>query len=108
MSSRVFKCDLSKNEIEFAIIGDTAYMYFKNVDYENLKLFFLLFRNSIQEVKSDGIKKIRQYVQHTDWLECLKDKTSWSIVEFNRYNSVCTLECDIENVIVNVGAGFGL
>ena len=110
MSKRTFQCKLSNSIIEYLIddIKKTAHINFQYINYNQIKPFFLLLRNSIAKIKEEGVEKIRQYIVENDWDTILKEKTSWQIIEHNKTSKYYTIECDINSSLENISIGFGL
>jgi len=111
-----FNCAITKFKINYEIEIEYKYAiisfpnYFEIVNESNYKAFFLLLRGSIESMKKKNIKKIRQYVTNQDWLDVMKNKTSWKIVDICNFEGIpyLVVECDINDALENIGKCFGI
>lgn len=112
MERKEYKCELTGSEITYIVHEEQkiADINFKYVNYKYVKGFLVLLRTSIDEMKRDGVKLIRQNVTEKDWETILKDKTSWEkILVETRDNSLgVIIMCKIEDFLENVGVGMGI
>lgn len=105
-SQVVFKCKVTGYYIEYIIDTDLnhALMNVVVTDYKHVKAFLALMRNSINNLKRRGVKRIRQFVSIDEWTKFLKNKTSWKVLnEMDPYE----IECDIDDFMTNYGIGIG-
>lgn len=93
--SIIYKID-TKNKI--------AYMDYINYELSYIKLFIITLRNSIDDLKLNGIQKVVQYVSIDDWNNYL-NKNNWKLINLD---NICMIECDIENVFYNIIQGLGI
>jgi hypothetical protein len=110
MNDRIIhSCPITKYSIEY-IIHEQKYAMMGLVvtDYEHIKGFFSLIRNSIDKLKEQGIIKIRQIVSFEDWENYLKNTTTWKIINQNQDQKYYELECEIDEFLYNYGVGMGL
>jgi len=102
ISGFIIKCTLSEN---IALIEFTNFM--EIMSSYNFKCFFLLLRNTVDKLKDNGIKKINFYLTNNDYIE-LKDKTSWKIIEGPNSFNIYIVQCDIEDILENIGVGLDI
>jgi hypothetical protein len=104
-TDKYYECKLSNNWIRYSIIGknnDIADMRLFNFNLEKQKLWLKLLRDSIDDLKKNNIKVMRQATTLSDYDE-IKNKTTWKIVEkLDAYDSVL-MECDIDDFLKNYG-----
>lgn len=110
MAIKLFECEITKNKIKYTIneSDNECYIEFINVNYERIKGFFLLLKTSIDKIKQMNINKVKQVVVFNDWIQNLKDKTSFEYVTHSNETDLCVIECDIDDVLENIGIGFGV
>lgn len=105
----VFNCQFTVNQITCAIYNDVAVIDFPVIDYDNYKAFFLLLRNTIEQLKTNNIKYIQQNILKNDWLYTFANKrTSWKIIEDNKLTNMYKIECPICDSLENIGIGFDI
>jgi len=103
MNSKTFSCDITNYSIKFfshdnlleAIMGEVI------CDYKYPKAYFLLLRNSIENLKKLNIKKIKQYVPNYDWNNILKNKTTWKKIKTDKFNNILII-CNIDDFLNNM------
>jgi hypothetical protein len=107
----IFNCNITKYKLEY-IVDDTdkkvAYLNTILWDYQNLKAFLTLLRNSIDKLSQQGVNKINQCISHDDWELFLKGKTSWRVINSDENIRLYDIECDINEFLYNFGIGIGL
>lgn len=101
-----FSCPLTGYYIDFEINKTNAELLTINCDYNNMKAFLLLIRNSIDGLINLKIEHIIQSVSISEWDSFLKDKTSWIII--CETDSIVVLKCKIDDFLTNFGIGIGL
>jgi len=106
----IFKCPLTKYFIVYVVDIDNNYAYVNTIftDYQNIKAFLALMRNSIEQLRNLKIDKIRQTVDNTEWQMYLKGKTSWIIISNDTFSNTSDIECSIGDFLENYGVGIGL
>lgn len=105
---RIFKSQIGNIQIEYKIDNSNALMYHIYYEPQYIKNFILTLKNSIDDLKTSGIKKVLQKVSKTDWDQYLKKEEKWSILEYNKDFGLYTIECDIENIFTCIMHGFGI
>ncbi len=105
---RLFRCKLTNSWIQYEIEDSVADMKTFNFEFQNIKPFFSLVRDSIDTLKNQGISKIRQMVTYDDYNNFLKDKTKWNLVFDDKMHDCYLLECPIDDFIFNFSKGHGL
>ncbi len=110
MITKRFSCETTNYFIEYMIddenkIASIEYVY---CDYKNIKPYVFLLRTSIDALKKDGIKEIKQSVSIYDWNSFLKNKTSWEIIDQCKDTGNYTIICNIDDSIKNIAIGIGL
>lgn len=107
-----FSFPISKNYINFTFnkIKYECYMEDFNIDTNNIKIFCIILRHSIDFLESKGCKKLLQLVNCDDWNEyLLHDKweitNSFQNIDAKKYYHI---QCNIEDALYNIGKGLGL
>jgi hypothetical protein len=101
---RRYMCDNSDNLFEFEIINDdTSIMIDSFIDKSNIKLFFLLLKEIIDNLNQSNIKYLQQYVYRSDY-ESIKH-LDWEII--NDKDDIIIIQCDINKSLRNIAAGLG-
>ena len=123
MEFKVFVCNLTKSRINYYINFHKKYAFMEIIikntnknpelgptkkDYDHhckyFKFFCVILRDSIEELKENGIQKIRQYIPGAE-LPFLKDNTSWKILD---QGDISIIECDIDDCILNIIKSLGI
>lgn len=86
----------------------TAYMDYMNYDLSYIKLFIITLRNSIEDLKINGVKKVIQMVNINDWNNYLKKDKNWKLKEQDNELGLCLIECEIEQVFYCIIQGLGI
>ena len=107
---RRYMCDNSDNIIEFEIINklseeinDHCVMMNTYIDEKNIKLFFLLLKESIDNLINNNITFLQQYVTKSDY-DTIKH-LDWEIM--CEINDIILIQCDINKALTNIGSGLG-
>lgn len=100
-----YRCKLTDSWINYQITNNTADMKMFDFKFENIKPFFVLVRDSIEELKEKNIKFIRHMVLKDEYDKILKNKTTWKIINYDPIYNAYLLECKIENFLKNFGVG---
>jgi|AntRauTorckE6833_2_1112554.scaffolds.fasta_scaffold70126_2 hypothetical protein len=108
---KIYYCKLSNSKICYTIydideLNKIALINFEYINWKECKLFILLLKKSIEELKDLGVIKIRQNVTLNDWSDILNKKTSWIINNTN--NDILLIECDLNDFLNNFRIGIGL
>jgi len=74
------------------------------IDFNNIKIFFMLLRNSIDKFINDKYVTFVQTILSNDWNMICHLK--WKIRSNNVYTNI--IECDINNAIENIVNGLGI
>lgn len=110
MEYKEYESKLGNIRIEYKIIENKneAWMDYINYEPEYIKLFLLTLKNSIEDLKKKGIRRIIQKTSCKDWDEYLKKEDNWIIKERNEYYNYCIIECNIENIFKCIAQGLGV
>jgi len=102
-----FKYKFSENKIIFKLFEDTNEVWMEdvNIDYDNIKIFFLLLKNAFDKFTEMGYKIFVQTVLKEDW-EYIK-KYNWTIKENIADSPTIIILCNIEDAIYNITSGLG-
>jgi hypothetical protein len=105
MRKRIFKCNISKNEIEYTCDIANKIVYFgeTNIDPKLPKGFFLLLRTSIDEFIDKGYKRFVQTISPSEWETLLKKNEKWKLIE--KHSEYYVIECDINDALFNISKG---
>ena len=101
-----YQNDTTDYFIEYSIEGDTVDIEYIHCDYKLPKIFALMIRNFVDQMKDKNITTIRQLTSIEDWNECLKDNTKW--IKKSEIDGICLIECKIDDFIKNLFAGLGI
>lgn len=98
--SKMFKCSMTGYYFQVTI--NNKYAYINNIvtDYSNLMAFFTLMRNTINELKTLGIKHIMKSVYTQEYNDILETNTTWKIVK-TYVDNTCDIMCPIDDYISN-------
>lgn len=94
----------SNNMIRFNLEDEIATMESYNIEYEEMKLFFIMIMDITDMLIEKGCKKVRMMTEYNDYAEFLKE-TDWAIVE--QLETTVLLEIDVEKYPTAVAAGSG-
>ena len=119
---RRYMCDNSDNIIEFELINnlstevdteldasgklltsDHCVMMNTYIDEKNIKLFFLLLKESIDNLIDNKIAYLQQYINESDY-ETISH-LDWEII--SEINNILLIQCDINKSLENIGSGLG-
>lgn len=105
-----FECPITKYSLEYVIDIQNHSALIKNIntDFVHLKAFVSLLRNSIDTLKKNDVKKIRQFVNDNDWKYLSQKNTSWNRILIMKQQDLYLIECPIEDFLENFGIGIGL
>lgn len=115
----IFKCDVTLYRLEYIVNPETHTALLNTIisDFKYPKALCNLIRTSIEKLKKENIKKIRQYVCDREWGDYLENKTTWKVVRVLEEMSTISymnlsitkeIECDIDDFLENFGVGIGL
>jgi len=76
------------------------------IDPENGKLFIVLLKRAIDDMKNKGCRIFVQHVTKYDWDNFLKSNDSWE--KINDSDGIVNISCPIDDAVKSVVAGFGL
>ena len=102
-----FKYKFSTNYIKFKLIKEKNEIYMDdyNMDYEHIKIFFLLLRNAVDKFIIDGYTTFVQTILKDDW-ELIKH-LNWRVRNNETHQVYIIIECDLDKVLENIGKGLG-
>jgi hypothetical protein len=103
--NKIYKCHVTNYFIEFSINEDTAFIETIETNFEYPKALANLLRTSYDDLNRIGIKKIRQMVVVNDWVNYLKDQSSWRLV--GSIDNMHVIESDIDSFLQNMCIGLG-
>ena len=98
MQTVTYTCKLSPNLISFQLVGDVATIWEFEPDNNQIKLFFKLIKESIDNLIEKKIKYVRQIVG--DDPDYYKNKKKWKILH-TYPNSNLLIECLVDDFIDN-------
>lgn len=84
----------------------SVYLQFDN--NTNMKISLGLLNWLIAELKTKNIKKVINYFSKDDWDEYISENTSWKLVDYDEYTHTCEVECDIDDVLDNIGSSLNI
>lgn len=102
-----YPCKFSDNFISLEYDGDTCWIDRYYVDDDNIKMFFVLLNESIENMKNKGITKFTQTVPNEDWDSFLSVNKKWNIISKNNDNTI-EIYCDINDAAESIAQGFGI
>jgi len=103
-----YECALkSDNYISYIIDNNICTMDNVIMDNDNIKLFFVLLRNSIDDLKSKKCTIFRQNIVMSDWIE-LNELQCWKLISENKFMNSCLIECDINNALTNIAKSLNI
>jgi hypothetical protein len=85
------------------MISDHCVMMNTYIDERNIKLFFLLLKESIDNLIDNNIVYLQQYINKSDFE--LISHLDWEII--SEKNNVILIQCDINKSLENIGSGLG-
>ena len=102
-----FKYNFSNNYIKFKLIKEQNEIWIDdyNMDFEHIKIFFLLLRNAIDKFIIDGYTTFVQTILKEEW-ELIKD-LNWRVRTNESAHAYIIIECDLDKVLDNMGRGLG-
>ena len=102
-----FKYNFSNNSIKFKLIKEQNEIWMDdyNMDFEHIKIFFLLLRNAIEKFIIDGYTTFVQTILKEEW-EIIKH-LNWRVRTNESYHAYIIIECDLDKVLDNIGKGLG-
>ena len=98
--SKKFKCSITGYFFHVTISNKYAYINDICTNYSNLMAFFTLMRNTIDELKTLGVRHIMKSVYTQEYNDMLKEKTTWKIVK-TYVDNTCDIMCSIDDYINN-------
>jgi hypothetical protein len=104
--SYVYECKITNYLIKYIKYQD-GYLVesiYVHDDYKNIKALMSLIRNSIDDLTNKNVRYIYQYIYENEWMQFLKNKTTWEIIE---KSEICLIKCDISDFIKNYAIGIG-
>lgn len=104
---RRFTCDLSDASISYYcdnVLHEITFGEF-NINHNNYKLWFMLLKESIQQLTQEGYTFVIQFIPYSEWL-ILKSKTTW--IEKNVVNDIVEIRCHINDILLNIKIGLDL
>lgn len=108
MNKLSFVCKFgSENLFEYEIDNTIAIMISSFMDEDEIKLFFVLLRESVDQLKNKGCTVFRQYVTPDDWDNYLQNNSKWRIVECSEFYNNVLIECNIDDALSCIGDGLG-
>ena len=106
-NTKVFKFNFTDNYLK--------YIYFEkekevcldicNIDYNNVKTFFILLKKSVDYFLENGYKTFLQYIPVDDFE--LLDKEKWKIRKEFSKEKILYIECDLNSAILNIAHALG-
>ena len=96
----------TENYISMRISEQTCWIDHYYVDPENGKLFVVLLKEAIKDMKEKKCNTFSQYVSENDWDNFLKSNNIWK--KINDFDGIVHITCPIDDAVKCVIAGFGL
>jgi len=109
-NNKLFRCTMTNNQINilFDIQNKSlAEIQILQIDFDNIKAFFTLLRESIIYLNGKEIKLLNQEIMKEDWDNTFKNKKhSWKIIQekFDTY----VIQTILDDALENIGIGFGI
>ena len=102
-----FKYNFSNNYIKFKLIKEQNEIWMDeyNMDFEHIKIFFLLLRNAIEKFIIDGYTTFVQTILKEEW-DLIKH-LNWRVRTNENFHAYIIIECDLDKVLDNIGRGLG-
>lgn len=102
-----FKFGFSDNYLKYIIYEDKKEVHLDicNIDFSNVKAFFLLLSQSVDYFLKENFKTFLQYIPMSDFEEL--DKSKWKIREEIFNENILHIECDLVNAVENMAYGLG-
>jgi hypothetical protein len=101
-----FKYNMSDNYLVFEHNIDTCWLIEHYIDVEHIKIFILLLKEAIQELKKLNIKKFIQYVSGEDWTNFLENNNLWTME--SEIEDIKKISCNIDDTVISMSKGFGI
>ena len=102
-----YPSSFSDSMISFEYENDACWIDKYYIDEDNIKMFFVLLKDSIEKMKKSGYKKFLQLVSNDDWEIFLSKDDIWKI-EKEHSDRTKTIMCDINDAPRGIARGFGL
>jgi len=106
MTNFTYSDKSTENYISMSISGQTCWITQYYVDPDNGKLFVVLFKEAIKDMKKKDCDTFTQYVSESDWNNFLKSNNVWK--KINNFDGIVHISCSIDDAVKCVIAGFGL
>ena len=106
IETELHECKLSKNSITYKYDLISCWIEDHYIDLNNINLYVLLLKHSLDKMKKKNITKFIQIVATDDWNKFLSNNSSWILVDKNPNKSF--ISCNIDEAAVNVCKGLGL
>lgn len=102
-----FKFSFSDNYLKYIIYEDKKEVHLDicNIDFSNVKAFFLLLKNSVDYFLNENYNTFLQYIPTSDFNEL--DKSKWKIREEIFGENILHIECKLEEAVNNMAYGLG-
>jgi hypothetical protein len=108
MSAVTYSLKRSDNKFEVSLHPEKSEAWFEymNIDESNIPLFFLLLKNTVNDLISKNYKFAVQTVSTDDWDKFLKENKKWEIVSTNNVSTI--IKCNLSDAIECITKGFGI
>jgi hypothetical protein len=90
----IFDEKATNNFIEIEINDDIGWVNNHHVDTDNCKMFMLLLKSALNNIKLKGVTIFQQCVLQEDWDDFLSENKEWNIIE--KYENTLLIACDID------------
>ena len=105
-----YESKLGNVVIEYEVNYDKNIAWFGTCTYDNdnIKMFILTLKLSIDDLKNKHIEKLQQLVTGDDWNNYLVKDNRWQLLNINYSDNTHIIECNIDDAIAVIGDGLGI
>lgn len=106
LNKDIYEYAMSDNMVEIDYDDTVCMINRYYIDEDDIKMFFVLLKESLMKMKKKGIQKFVQIVSSEEWDAMLSLNKSWNIE--NYMNNDVYISCDIDNAPECIAIGLGL
>ena len=106
MTSFTFSDKLTDNYVVMEINKNICWIDKYYVDSENGKLFVVLIKEALNNMKNQKCDTFVQYVDENEWNIFLKNNKKWKFL--NNENGIVYISCNIDDAAECIIYGFGI